>query len=153
LMNHKQLRELVHGHFAKLVSNAKARIDNDGPLSNTMQAQLLDSIKSLSLDLANDFPLPVFAEVPVNAFLDQEGIKEGRGDIDVEKLARLLLSGRKAYFEEALHYSSAAEAFAFGSAPQKQEVQDKSEDPALTLEQLVAEFWKIAKLEKRWTVK
>jgi hypothetical protein len=33
LMNHKQLRELVHGHFAKLVANAKTRIDNEGPLS------------------------------------------------------------------------------------------------------------------------
>lgn len=152
-MNHKQLRELVHGHFAKLVSNAKTRIDADGPLSDTMQAQLLESIKSLSLDLANDFPLPVFAEVPANAFLDQEGVQEGRDNIDVEKLARLLLSGRKAYFEEALRYSSAAEAFAFGPSPHKQEGQNKSEDPALTLEQLVAEFWKIAKVENRWTDK
>jgi len=153
LMNHKQLRELVHGHFAKLVAKAKTRIDNEGPLSETMQAQLLESIKSASFDLANDFPLPVFAEVPANAFLDQEGDQEGRGSIDVEKLARLLLSGRKAYFEEALRYSSAAEAFEFAAPAMRQDADAKSDDPALTIEQLVAEFWKIAKLENRWSAK
>lgn len=153
LMNHQQLRELVHAHFAKLVSNAKARIDNEGPLSETMRAQLLDGIKSASFDLAHDFPLPVFAEVPANAFLDQEGIREGRDTIDVEKLARLLLSGRKAYFEEALRYSSAAEAFEFGQPEPRPEAQGKTQEPSLPLEQLVAEFWKIAKLENRWTPK
>ena len=153
LMNHKQLRDLVHGHFAKLVANAKTRIDNEGPLSATMQAQLLDNIKSASFDLASDFPLPVFAEVPANAFLDQEGVLEGRETVDVEKLARLLLSGRKAYFEEALRYSNAAEAFEFAPAAVRLDANEKLEGSALTLEQLVAEFWKIAKLENRWTSK
>ena len=152
-MNHKQLRELVHGHFAKLVANAKIRIDNEGPLSETMKAQLLDSIKSASADLASDFPLPVFAEIPANAFLDQEGIQEGRSSIDIEKLARLLLSGRKGYYEEALRYSSAAEEFEFAPKAVRQEASAKADDPALTIEQLVAEFWKIAKLENRWTGK
>lgn len=50
-MDHKQLCDLVHGHFAKLVANAKTRIDNEGPLSATMQAQLLDNIKSAGFDL------------------------------------------------------------------------------------------------------
>lgn len=153
LMNHKELRELVYGHFAKLVSNAKARIDNEGPLSETMKGQLLDSIKSVSADLAQDFPLPVFAEVPVNAFLDQVGINEGRDAIDVEKLARLLLSGRKAYYEEALRYSSAAEAFEFAPLAHRIATQGRSEETSLSLEQLVAEYWKIAKLENRWVPK
>lgn len=153
LMNHKQLRELVHGHFAKLVANAKTRIDNEGPLSKTMQAQVLESIKSASFDLANDFPLPVFAEAPANAFLDQQGVREGRDNIDLEKLARLLQSGRKAYFEEALRYSSEAEGFEFAPAAMRQEANAKTEDPSLTIEQLVTEFWKIAKLENRWTAK
>lgn len=152
-MNHQELREIVHGHFAKLVANAKARIDTDGPLSETMQMQLLDSIKSASDDLANDFPIPAFAEIPANAFLDQKGIQEGRSSIDLEKLARLLLSGRKAYFEEALRYSAAAETFEFAPPMQKAKGQGKAEEPSLTLEQLVAEFWKIAKLEGRWTAK
>lgn len=39
-MNHKELRDLVHQHFAKLVANAKVRIDNEGPLSEAMQGQL-----------------------------------------------------------------------------------------------------------------
>lgn len=152
-MNHKELRELVHEHFAKLVANAKARIDNEGPLSETMQGQLLESIKSASAELVGDFPLPAFAEIPANAFLDQNGIQEGRGSIDTEKLARLLLSGRKAYFEEALRYSSAAEAFEFSPLVQKPNGRGKIEDPSLTLEQLVAEYWKIARLESRWTDK
>ena len=153
LMNHKQLRELVQGHFNKLVANAKARIDNEGPLSQTMQAQLLDSIKAAEFDLAHDFPLPIFAEGPANAFLDQEGIREGRDTIQAERLARLLLSGRKAYFEEALRYSDAAEAFEFAPPAVRQNAEAKTDDPGLTLVQLVAEFWKIAKMENRWTAK
>ncbi len=152
-MKHKELRELVQGHFAQLVANAKARIDKEGPLPEAMRGQLLDSIKSASAELASDFPLPDAAEIPANAFLDQQGIQEGRDSIDLEKLARLLLSGRKAYFEEALRYSSAAETFEFSPPAQKLRGQSRTEEPSLRLEQLVAEYWKIAKLENRWTSK
>ena len=149
-MNHKELRELVQGHFAQLVVNAKARIDKEGPLPEAMRGQLLDSIKSASAELASDFPLPDSAEIPANAFLDQQGIQEGRDSIDLEKLARLLLNGRKAYFEEALRYSSAAETFEFDPAPARVAARQDRDEAALTLEQLVAEFWKFSTLEKLW---
>jgi hypothetical protein len=43
-MNHQQLRELVHQHFAKKLDAAKVRIDLDGPVSDKMRADVLDSI-------------------------------------------------------------------------------------------------------------
>lgn len=152
LMNHQELRELVREHFAQRVAKAEARIDAEGPLSEVMQQQCRDQIALDASQFKEGFLVPELSEIEVRAFLKEHELEFERTDETTERLARLILQGRKAYLEAALAYSDAAETFDFKPARQAGPA-SPNKRPTMTLQQLVDEHWKYAKLENRWTGK
>ncbi|QQR39205.1 site-specific integrase [Devosia rhizoryzae] len=154
LMDHKQLRELVHSHFAKMVARAEARIDADGPLSKIMQRQCNETIRLTQDQVADGFLSVEWAKQEVAEFLQQYELQIEHTDELTDKLGTLIFKGRQAYLEAALNYSSKAETIDFSPGPVSvdQKAQQLELTP-LTIAELVSEFWKYAKREGRWTSK
>lgn len=147
-MNHQQLRELVHEHFAKLVAKAEARINDEGPLSDIMQQQCQETIELLRDE--SIFGRQWF-EQEAGEFIEQYDLQIDRASAAAEKLGRLITQGRRSYLEAAVGYSHAAETFDF--KPAAAGAGKNLEPNPLSIEQLVGEFWKYAKREDRWTDK
>lgn len=152
-MNYKELRDLLKEHFARFLATRKAAIDASGPLSAADRGLMETTFDIAEMELA---------EGPINAVDDERRALEfaklyalplEAGTPLFETFKQTFRQAHRDYAKTVLAYSDDAERFEF--APNEPRVGTPSGEmqDSLTLECLVAEFWKVAQREKRWTSK
>lgn len=152
-MEHKELRALLIEHFTRFLTARKAAIDTAGPLSAADREVLQTTVDIAELELA-DGPISLADD-------DRRALEFAKlyaapletGSDLFETFKRTFRQAHRDYAKAVLTYSDDAGRFDF-ETPEKPVV--ASQVTALdtyTLEYLVAEYWKVAKRENRWTSK
>lgn len=155
-MNHKELRTLLAEHFGRYLAAYKARIDASGPLEG-FQRQLVENgvgVAQLELD---DGPLSLADDnAKALKFVQDHSVKIEPGSAQFEAFKRSYKQAERDYLKATLAYSDSMEQFEFQAGEQTLDADDAarsrkvSDDAPLALHALVDEYWKFAKLERRW---
>lgn len=152
-MDHKELRALLIEHFTRFLTARKVAIDTAGPLSAADRELLQTTIDIADLELADGPIDPAEADKQALEFIKLYGESIEVGTPLFDAFKRTLRQAHRDYAKSVLAYSDDVERFNFSPADATQAVPAVTKIDSYTLEYLVAEFWKVARREKRWTTK
>lgn len=152
-MDHKELRALLLEHFGRFLAARKAAIDTAGPLSGADRELLQTTVDIAELELADGPINPANDDKQALEFAKLYGASIEIGTPLFDTFKRTFRQAHRDYAKSVLAYSDDAERFNFSPAGAPQPQAPAAQIDSYTLEYLVAEFWKVAQREKRWTTK
>lgn len=154
-MDHKDLRRVLADYFGGWLASSRAAIDVAGPLSDEMKEGFGWTVGLLDDELKHGALSPAHDDIEAARFATQFGLDIEIGTPPFEAFKRSYKQGHRDWAKAVLAYSEAAELFEFDqvseqSSPKQAETTGASQ---LTLQALVDEFWKFAKIERQWVDK
>lgn len=154
-MDHKDLRRVLADYFGGWLAGSTAAIDAAGPLSDEMKEGFGRTVGLLEAELKDGALSPAHDDIEAAKFVKHHDLGLEVGTPLFEAFKRSYKQGHRDWAKAVLAYSKAAETFDFEGLPKDiSSVQSKATSMGqLTLQALVDEFWKFAKIERRWVGK
>jgi hypothetical protein len=152
-MDHKQLRAVLIDHFGRFLAAHKAKIDANGPLSDKDRTLLESTVGIAEMELEFGPLNETDTDRNTVEFIRRYdlGIDPGSSQFDV--LKRSISQAHRDYAKSVLAYSLDVEQYDFAASTKAEPLAVAKKLNARTLEWLVDEFWKFAKIENRWAHK
>lgn len=152
-MDHKELRDLLREHFNRFLSTRKAAIDSSGPLSAADRELMQTTIHIAEMELADGPVNVVDDDRRALEFAKLYAVPLEAGTPLFETFKQTFRQAHRDYAKALLAYSDDTERFDFTPDEQRISTPSAEMQDSVTLERLVAEFWKVAQRENRWTGK
>lgn len=152
-MDHKQLRAVLIDHFSRFIAAHKAKIDASGPLSEDDRQLLENTVGIAELELEWGPINETDTDRNAIEFIERYKLDITQDSPQFALLKRSISQANRDYAKSVLAYSDEAELYDLGPVRPNFAEPAASRARSRSLDWLVSEFWKYAKIENRWTGK